>query len=125
MYPIRIATGSIHIQAELNETHTAGLVWNALPVDGLVNRWGDEIYCHIPVEAELEKDSRDVVEKGEIGYWPMGQAFCIFFGLTPASRSGEIRAYSPVNIIGCVAGDVTVLKHIKDGERIRIEKSEG
>ena len=121
---IRIKAGSIVVEAELHETPTVKLLWEALPVEGFANTWGEEVYFKIPVDAELEKEAREVVEQGEVGYWPMGQAFCIFFGPTPASKDNEIRAYSSVNVLGHIIGDSTVFKDVIDGENVTIEKVE-
>jgi hypothetical protein len=99
------------------------LIWEALPIEGKANLWGEEIYFSIPVKTSQEKGARDVVSSGELGYWPPGHAFCIFFGPTPASRGDEIRAASAVNIIGKVLSDAKVFLKAKDGERIRLEKA--
>ena len=75
------------------------------------------------MKAELEPDnSREVLEAGELGYWPTGSAFCIFFGETPASEGNEIRAASDVNIIGKIDGDVSELWKVEDGAEVVIEK---
>jgi hypothetical protein len=63
------------------------------------------------------------VEAGDLGYWPPGRAFCIFFGPTPASEGGEIRPASPVNVVGRVAGDPTVFRKVRAGTRVRIERA--
>jgi len=47
---------------------------------------------------------------------------CIFFGPTPASKAGEPRAYSPVNVFGKVNGVPSVFKKVKNGEKIRVER---
>jgi hypothetical protein len=62
-----------------------------------------------------------LVSIGDLGYWPEGDAFCIFFGRTPISRSGEIRPASPVNVFGRVLGDPKVFKSVADGTRIVVE----
>jgi hypothetical protein len=82
-----------------------------------------EIYFGIPLTAGLE-DGREVVELGDLGYWPPGRAFCIFFGPTPASRGDEIRPASAVTVIGKVQGDPTVFKQVRSGSPVRIEASE-
>jgi hypothetical protein len=105
---IRILVSDVEVEAELNEAKTAQLIWEALPIERKANLWGEEIYFAIPVKAGLEMGSREVVSAGELGYWPTGHAFCIFFGPTPASRGGEIRAASAVNIIGNVLSDPKV-----------------
>jgi len=120
---IKIRTGAIEVEAELNESKTAQLVWDALPIEGKNNLWGEEIYFAIPVKATSEEGAREVVNAGELGYWPPGHAFCIFFGPTPASRGNEIRAASPVNIIGKVLSDPKAFLKAKDGARILIEKA--
>jgi hypothetical protein len=101
---------------------TAEAIWSALPLKGIVNTWGDEIYFSIAVDIGRE-NPQQVVEKGEIGYWPPGQAFCIFFGLTPASVQNEIRAASPVNVFGKVVNNPDIFKKIQDGDEIIIEKA--
>ena len=79
-----------------------------------------EIYYSIPAAAELEDDAREVLEPGELGYWPPGSAFCIFFGATPISRGDECRAASKVNVFGKVLGDTTPLWDMKDGQNITV-----
>lgn len=119
---IRISAGEIGADAELNETPTAQAIWDALPIQARANTWGDEIYFSIPVKRGEEPDAREVVELGELGYWPPGHAFCIFFGRTPASQGNEIRAASAVNIVGKVQGDARVFKKVKDGAAITLSK---
>ena len=118
---IKITGNQTKFEAELNDSLTAQAVFDALPIKAKGSRWGGEIYFSIPVKAKLEKDSRDVLEAGELGYWPTGSAFCIFFGPTPASQTGAIRAASAVNIIGKVKGDLSQLWNLPDGGDILIE----
>jgi hypothetical protein len=119
---ILIIIDSIRTQAQLNDSPTAELIWNSLPIEGSANIWGEEIYFSIPVKADLEEGARDEMEKGELGYWPPGAAFCIFFGPTPMSTGAEIRAASPVNPIGKTLGDPDALKSVKGGDHVRIER---
>lgn len=116
---ISIRVGGIEIGGVLNESRTADAIWAALPITGRANRWGDEIYFAIPVRTSGE-NGREVVDSGDLGYWPPGHAFCIFFGLTPASRGDEIRAASSVNVFGKVEGDAAVFRKVRDGEEIVI-----
>jgi len=117
---IRITVGNVVLEAELNDTQTAGSVWDALPIEGNGNTWGNEIYFQIPVEGELE-DPQEVVELGDLGYWPPGNAFCLFFGLTPASQGDEIRPASEVTVIGKIKGDSTVLRSVSSGTLVILE----
>jgi hypothetical protein len=120
---IRILVGDLRVEAQLNESKTAQMVWEALPFEGKTNLWGEEIYFSIPVKTGLEEGAREVVSAGELGYWPTGHAFCIFFGPTPASRGDEIRAASSVNVIGKVLFDPKVFRKAKDGVKIMLEKA--
>ena len=120
---IRITTGELKVEAELNDSKTAQSIWDALPISSSNNLWGEEIYFSIPVKAGQEKGAREVVSAGELGYWPPGHAFCIFFGPTPASQGDEIRAASAVNIIGKVLSDPKVFLKAKNGAKITLEKA--
>ena len=119
---IVIVVDVLRVEAELNDSPTADLIWKGLPIEGTANTWGDEIYFSIPVKADLEAGARDKMELGELGYWPPGEAFCIFFGPTPMSAGDEIRAASPVNPVGRVAGDPKLFKNVISGAKVRIEK---
>ena len=110
--------------AELNESVTGKAITEVLPISGQAQRWGGEIYFTIPADCELEADSRDVLEAGELGYWPTGQAFCIFFGSTPASEGEEIRAASNVNVVGKIVDEIAGLWDVADGRQITIELAE-
>ena len=117
---IKITAGSLVVDAELNDTRTASAVWDALPIQANGSTWGDEVYFRIPVEAELES-GQEVVELGDLGYWPPGQAFCLFFGPTPASQGDEIRPASEVTVIGKIIGDGGVLKGVSSSISVLIE----
>ena len=119
---IRIKAGTVTAQAVLNDSPTAGKIWEALPIEASGDTWGDEIYFGIPVKAPLEKEAKEVVEVGDLGFWPPGHAFCIFFGPTPVSRGSEVRPASAVNVVGRIAGDAKVFKKVPSGSKVRIEK---
>lgn len=125
MNRIVISSGDVSLAAELNDGPTARQIWEALPIDGRANIWGEEVYFDIPVVADQEPDARAEVEVGELGYWPVGHAFCIFFGPTPASVDDRPRAASPVNILGRVLGDVTRFRAVHSGDGVRLERAEG
>jgi hypothetical protein len=119
---ITISVDDICVDAELGPSATAAKILEALPFESTVNTWGNEIYFTIPITMQQEPDARAEVEIGEIAFWPTGKAFCIFFGPTPVSRDEKPRAYSPVNVFGRVLGDATVLKGIKNGAQIRVNR---
>jgi uncharacterized protein len=120
---IRIKAGNVEADAVLNDSPTARKIWEALPIEARGNTWGDEIYFAIPVKSSLEKDAKELVEVGDLGYWPSGNAFCIFFGPTPVSRGNEVRPASAVNVIGKITADAKVFKKVADGVKVRIEKA--
>ena len=120
---IRILISDLRVEAELNESRTSQMIWEALPLEAKINLWGEEIYFSIPVKTGLEGGSREVVSAGELGYWPTGHALCIFFGPTPASRGDEIRAASAVNVIGKVLSNPKAFLKVKDGVKIRLEEA--
>ncbi len=121
---IQIRVGDIVLQGELNKSPTASLIWEALPITGKGNLWGEEIYFAIPVKAALDDTARAVVEHGDLGYWPQGHALCIFFGPTPVSRGDEIRPASPVNIVGKIKGDLRILKRVAEGTTVHLDREE-
>ncbi len=123
MHKIRITAGDVSAAAVLHDNPTADAIWEALPIEGQVNTWGEEIYFSIPVHLDQAGDARETVDMGNLGYWPPGNAFCIFFGRTPMSRGDEIRPASAVNVFGQVEGDATIFTSVGDGTRIEIEKA--
>jgi len=118
---IHIRAGAIEAEAELNDTRTAQAIWEILPIEGRANLWGDEIYFSIPLSLELET-GQELVNIGELGYWPQGNAFCIFFGPTPVSQGDEIRPASPVTVFGKIHGDATIFKKVDAGMKITIRR---
>jgi hypothetical protein len=121
---ITISVEDVKVDAAIGNNATAQKILNALPLDGRVNRWGEEIYFSIPVHAEQEPEARADVEIGELAYWPVGKAFCIFFGPTPVSVDEKPRAYSPVNVFGRILGDASVLKNVSDNATIRVAQKQ-
>lgn len=119
---VTITAGAVSVSAELNASKTADAIWEALPLEARANRWGDEIYFAIPVRLGSE-DGLEIVEVGDLAYWPPENAFCVFWGPTPASRGSEIRPASAVNVFGRVDGDATVFSTVRSGVTVRVEQS--
>jgi uncharacterized protein len=103
-----------------NDSKTAAMIWDALPLNAVASTWGDEIYFAIPVKTGLE-NAVSVVREGDLAYWPEGSCFCIFFGKTPASTDTEIKPASPVNLVGRFSGAPELLKKVSAGSAIRLE----
>lgn len=124
MTRITIEIGGEVFSASLTDDRspvTAGLIRDALPIRSVASQWGDEIYFEIPVAAELENGA-DRVSGGDLGYWPEGRCFCIFYGPTPLSRlPDEIIPASAVSVVGRIdrtdrlkvhsAGEPVIIRH--------------
>ena len=116
---IKIEFNEFSIEAELNDSKTANNIKKALPISNTVNIWGDEIYFQIDVNDD-EDNAKEIVELGDVGFWPPGNAFCLFFGLTPLSQKDEIKPASPINVVGKLKGNLDSLKSIKIGENVKV-----
>ncbi len=119
---IRIKAGAVEVLAELNRSRTAAALLAILPLKARANTWGDEIYFDVPLAVPIE-NGKQVVELGDVAYWPDGPSLCLFFGPTPASRGNEVRAASAVTVVGRIIGDATALKAVRSGTAITVEKS--
>jgi len=117
-----IIINETELQATFFDTPTAKAIYNSLPFDGQAQIWGDEIYFSIPVNVRQETDAREEVEIGDLAFWPVGSAFCIFFGRTPVSVNDKPRAYSPVNVFGKIEGSVEGLKAVQQNSRVQVRK---
>ena len=115
--PIRFVTEGVgNAEGEIvriRSPRTADAILRGLPIEGMSALWQEEVYFGIPIKMGNEKAS-PTVEPGDLAYWPMGSAFCIFWG--------ETQPYSPVNIIGKVNKNLELFKKIKSGTKIIIEK---
>lgn len=120
---ILIKAESSVLEAELDNGRVAQALWEALPIRAKCSTWGEEICFPIPVEQEND-NGQEVVNAGELGYWPPGRALCIFFGPTPASHWDEIRPSSAVMVLGRVIIGLALLKSIRLGAEIVLEGSE-
>lgn len=122
---IRVRAGDVDMVADLRDTSTAEVLWMQLPVEARAARWGDEFYFQIPeMMADPEEDAREVMEVGELGYWVEGQAVAVFFGPTPASREGEPRAVTAVNVLGRIRGDARAFDRLEDGVTFHLERAD-
>jgi uncharacterized protein len=122
--PIKIKIGTLELSAEMNDSVTATKLLSLLPLKFSMSRWGDEYYGDCGIKTALSQDSRDIMEVGELAVWPAGNALCIFFGPTPASRGNEPRAVSPVNPVGRLLDSPDALKKLDSSIHVRIERQQ-
>lgn len=118
---ITIIIETLELSAELNDSPTATKLISLLPLEFSMSRWGDEYYGDCGIKIALSQNSRDIMEVGELAVWPAGNALCIFFGPTPASRGNEPRAVSPVNPVGKLLDSPEALKKLGSSIHVRIE----
>ncbi len=121
---IIIEAGGVESQAILADSESAKAIWDSLPIESTCNIWGDEVYFSIPVSLPLDETAKEIVDMGDLGYWPTGKALCIFFGPTPISKRDEIRPASAVNIVGKIVGDPKIFKKISSGTKVSVKETE-
>jgi hypothetical protein len=114
-------TSQATIDGSLNDSEISRQIYEKLPIDSKVNTWAEEIYFPVPVNCKPENPTL-VVKIGDIAYWPEGKCLCIFFGRTPISTDDQPKPASEVNIVGKIKGDLSILKKIKDGDKISVKK---
>lgn len=120
MQRVRIKWPRGELFAQLTDTPTAAAVINALPAQSRASTWGEEVYFSLPVDAKLEHDAREVVEPGTVCFWVQGSSLALPYGPTPASRGGECRLVTRVNILGKLEGDPRALSSVRDGDVIEV-----
>jgi hypothetical protein len=121
---IIIEAGEIKSEATLAESEAAKTIWDSLPIESTCNIWGDEVYFSISMSLPLDETAKEIVDMGDLGYWPTGKALCIFFGPTPISEGDEVRPASAVNIVGKVIGNPKIFKKVSFGMNVRVKKAE-
>jgi len=100
------------LEVELNDSPAAQALAKALPLKFRMSRWGDEYYGSCGLKLGEDLSARELMEVGELAYWPPGNALCIFFGPTPASTDDRPRAASPVIPLGRLRGDLGKLRSL-------------
>lgn len=120
---ITITVNGVKLEAELFDTPCAQAIAAQLPLSERPSEWGDEFYFEIPVVFASDVTSTTRVKIGDIAYWPQGRALAIFFGRTPMSTGPDPVPAGPVNTVGRIIGDATVLLKEKGARKIKIEKA--
>jgi len=99
-------------------------ILDSLPFSVNAHLWGEEIYTDESPISQAEENAKALVDLNDVAYWPSGKAMCLFFGPTPIGKKGEIKPYSPVNVVGKIIGsDKLVIKNFKEGTKITFQKS--
>ncbi len=111
--------------AELNESPAAAMLLEALPVTVRMSRWGEEFYGVCGLSIPADAGARELLEVGEIAYWPPGSALCFFFGPTPASTDERPRAASAVVPLGKFTGGVDALRSFGSSIEAKLARQSG
>jgi hypothetical protein len=122
MRTLKMTLGPVVLEAELLETPTEDALYAAAPFESRASTWGEEVYFSTPVSRGEEPGAREVMQPGELAFWPAGNAIAIGYGRTPVSRGDEIRLASPCNVWGRARGDVTRLRAVPAGAPITVER---
>lgn len=120
MTDILIRAGNVAVRATLLDTPTARKIRQALPIYARAQTWGEEVYFSVDISSPEEPDAKDVMDLGEIAFWPGGKAIAIGFGRTPASRADEIRLVSPCNVWARALDDVRSFASVQAGDDIAV-----
>jgi len=108
---------------DINSPKTCASFIKSLPFSVSAHIWGEEIYTDESPITQPEENAKDLVNLNDVAYWPSGKAICLFFGPTPIGKSGEIKPYSPVNVIGKITNpDKNILAKISEGTKITFNK---
>ena len=95
----------------------------SLPFSVTAHIWGEEIYTDESPITQSEENAKGLVNLNDVAYWPNGKAICLFFGPTPIGKKGEIKPYSPVNVIGKIINpDKNILSKMNEGTKITFNK---
>ena len=118
-----IISKSDNIEIELDDSNSPNTIKkfvDNLPFTVGLNLWGEEIYTDESPIQEKEENAKPLVELNDVAYWPTGKAICLFFGPTPIGKKGEIKPYSPVNVIGRIINpDKSILNKLKQNHQAK------
>ena len=87
-----------------------------LPAPTRIIKFGKKLLMNLPLRVKIEKPSKKV-EGGDVAYWPMSQALCIYLE--------ETETPSPVVIVGKVVEGLEILREIPSGTGVTIRKVNG
>ncbi len=108
------------IPSSPRNTTTAKVILDYLPIVGNSIKWGKEYYFYTKLKIEPEKNAKNIITKGEIAYWPQGNAIAIGYGPTPISIGNEIRLANKCNIWADTNFELNKLDKIKEDILIKI-----
>ena len=119
---VTIQSGSLQLTARLRETETATRIWAALPITGMVTRWGESVSFQVDVEAPVEADAQQVWAPGICCFWSEGQVITLPFGPTPISLAEESKLIAPANAWAEFEGSISALEQVQEGDPVTVSR---
>ncbi len=104
-----IEIGGLTLEVALYDCQAAKDLAATLPQTISMSRWGGEYYGRLAAPLAAKGGMRDDYEIGEVALWPPGNAFCIFFGPTPASTGDQPKMASPGIPLGRITANAAAL----------------
>lgn len=121
MNKVVLRSRALSIMAEFYDNEIARRVLAELPLESVLNTWGEEIYFTIPaLDIPREEGTMDL-DVGDLAFWPEGNCLCVFFGRTPASHSDKPVPASEVMLVGKVTEGLDRISGMKEGDGITVE----
>lgn len=106
----------IKVKIELirkNAPLTIQSILGKLPFRTRIKKFGDQLIIYFPIKFKAEKTTTKL-KRGDVAYWPLSQAICIYLKDTEIS--------SPVTIIGRVSEGLEKLPDITSGLGVTISR---
>src|SRR5438876_3083038 len=88
--PIKILVGAVTLEAELKPTRTAKAIYDLLPIEAVLNTWGEEFIFRFRLLKTIGRRRHLTSSSAIIAYWAIGKPFAFFFAPPPVTR-GRIR----------------------------------
>lgn len=104
---------NISMPATLDDSPAAETVASNLPITGLAQTRGAEVFFFVDFSVEMQNPTEEA-PTGTIAYWPAGSAICIFYGSAPLTE---------VEPIGKLDGAADQWRRIVSGDEITMEKA--
>lgn len=118
-YFIRI--DSVEFEIKLKSTHTAQEIIKRLPLHGKCQKWGDEYYFYVNFKIQTDDSAKQIINLGDIAYWPACNAIAIAYGETPILIKNETKLVDKCNIWAEAKLDLKKLRNLVNPKLISVE----
>ena len=115
-----IKIDDLEFEIFLRDTFTAKEIYKNMPIRGIPSKWGKEYYFYTQLKIPQEDTAKQVIEFGEIAYWPNGDAIAIGYGKTPVSIANEIKLADKCNVWADTKFDLNILDSLVNPKTIYV-----